>query len=60
MFQYDNPQSNDHDSQGDLIMDILGAIRLKSLPNALKGGCGYSQDTMIIVHLVPSYIIRIM
>jgi len=43
-----------------LFVDLLGVIRLRNLPNALKGGCGSSQDMMIVVHLVPFSIIKIM
>lgn len=41
-----------------LLLNLLGATKWRSLPNALKGGCGSSQDMMIVVYLVRSSIIR--
>jgi len=43
-----------------LLVNLLGTMKLRSLPIIPKGEYGSSQDMMIVVHLVPSSIIRIM
>jgi len=43
-----------------LLMNLLEAMKLRNLLNTLKGGCGSSQNMMIVAQLVLSLTIRMM